>query len=426
MKLNELCKRRKALASSIGKDSIAILSSANRNYRSRDVENPFRQESDFLYMTGISEPNLINVIYTKNSRVNSVLFRDNTSKQEKIWEGLRLTNKEIKKKYGFSEIYNYEEYPGKILSYLKDKNKIFMEFNINSKLDIFIKKNFLKFKRLEKINIVPISKVTHKLRLRKSNYEINQIKKAVKVSIEAHVNAMKKATPGIYEYELDAEIKYVFNKNNMHFAYMSIVGSGKNACTLHYTKNKDKLKNNDLVLIDAAAENEGYASDITRTFPVNGKFTKEQALIYDIVLNAQEKVIKNVKPGSNWREIHAITIREISLGLMKLKLLPNDLNKVIENKLYQEFFMHKTGHWLGLDVHDVGEYENVTFEPGMIITVEPGIYINLSNKNVPKKWRGIGIRIEDDLLVTKKGNQVLTKKLPKKRDEVELLCNQKT
>ena len=426
MQSNELDNRRKALAVNIGKNSIAILSSANRNYRSRDVENPFRQESDFLYMTGISEPNLINVIYTKNNRVHTVLFRDNTSTQEKIWEGSRLTNKEIKKKYGFSEIFNYEQYPEKIESLLKGKDRVFMEFNINPKLDTFVNKNFLKLGRTKKKNIIPLSQVTQKLRLIKSNYEINQIKKAAEVSIEAHMNAMKKATPGIYEYELDAEIKYIFNKNNMHFAYMSIVGSGKNACILHYIKNNDKLKNNELVLIDAAAENEGYASDITRTFPVNGKFTKEQALIYDIVLNAQEQVIKNVKPGTNWKEIHAITVKEISLGLIKLKLLPNDLNKVIENKLYQEFFMHKTGHWLGLDVHDVGEYENVTFVPGMVITVEPGIYINSSNKNVPKKWRGIGIRIEDDVLVTKKGNQVLTKKLPKKKDEIELLCNQKT
>ena len=206
MQSNELDNRRKALAVNIGKNSIAILSSANRNYRSRDVENPFRQESDFLYMTGISEPNLINVIYTKNNRVHTVLFRDNTSTQEKIWEGSRLTNKEIKKKYGFSEIYNYEQYHEKIESLLKGKDRVFMEFNINPKLDTFVNKNFLKLGRTKKKNIIPLSQVTQKLRLIKSNYEINQIKKAAEVSIEAHMNAMKKATPGIYEYELDAEI----------------------------------------------------------------------------------------------------------------------------------------------------------------------------------------------------------------------------
>jgi len=204
---------------------------------------------------------------------------------------------------------------------------------------------------------------------------------------------------------------------------MSIVGSGNNACTLHYIKNNNLLKDKDLVLIDAAAENQGYASDITRTFPVNGKYTEEQALIYDIVLNAQEQAIKFIKPGVTWEQVHKITVEEISKGLIALNLLPNDISRVINEELYKEFYMHKTGHWLGLDVHDVGEYENILFQPGMVITVEPGIYINLLNENIPKKWRGIGVRIEDDVLITKNGNEVITKNLVKKRNEVELMCS---
>ena len=205
---------------------------------------------------------------------------------------------------------------------------------------------------------------------------------------------------------------------------MSIVGSGNNACTLHYTKNDSVLKNEDLVLIDAAAENNGYASDITRTFPVNGKFTKEQSQIYDIVLNAQEKAINFIKPGVTWNEVHKITVYEITKDLKELKLLSGTIEDIIKKEAYKEFFMHNTGHWLGLDVHDVGEYENILFQPGMVITVEPGIYINLLNNNVSEKWRGIGIRIEDDVLVTENGNEVITKDLAKKRNQIEALCNQ--
>ena len=420
MELSELKNRRMALIKEMPKNSIAILSAADRNYRSRDVENPYRQNSDFLYMTGLSEPNLINIIYEEEDIVYSVLFRNNTTEHEKIWDGSRLDNTEVMETYGFTEIQSYNDYAEKILSYILNKDSLYIESGLNDELDAFIsdqisisgknnRKNYVFPKK-----IVALHSVTQKLRLIKSNYEIGLIKEAAKVSIIGHEKAMQKAKPGLYEYELDAEIKYIFNKNNMHFAYMSIVGGGNNACTLHYIKNNNLLKDQDLVLIDAAAENQGYASDITRTFPVNGKYTKEQALVYDVVLNAQEKAIEFIKPGVTWDQVHKITVEEIAKGLVVLGLVPNDIERVVDEELYKDFFMHKTGHWLGLDVHDVGEYENILFEPGMVITVEPGIYINSLNENIPKKWRGIGIRIEDDVLITKNGNEVITKKLPKK------------
>ena len=429
MELSELKNRRMALIKEMPKNSIAILSAADRNYRSRDVENPYRQNSDFLYMTGLSEPNLINIIYEEEDIVYSVLFRNNTTEHEKIWDGSRLDNTEVMETYGFTEIQSYNDYAEKILSYILNKDSLYIESGLNDELDAFIsdqisisgknnRKNYVFPKK-----IVALHSVTQKLRLIKSNYEIGLIKEAAKVSIIGHEKAMKKAKPGLYEYELDAEIKYIFNKNNMHFAYMSIVGGGNNACTLHYIKNNNLLKDQDLVLIDAAAENQGYASDITRTFPVNGKYTKEQALVYDVVLNAQEKAIEFIKPGVTWDQVHKITIEEIAKGLVVLGLVPNDIERVVDEELYKDFFMHKTGHWLGLDVHDVSEYENILFEPGMVITVEPGIYINSLNENIPKKWRGIGIRIEDDVLITKNGNEVITKKLPKKRHEIEVICN---
>ena len=429
MELSELKNRRMALIKEMPKNSIAILSAADRNYRSRDVENPYRQNSDFLYMTGLSEPNLINIIYEEEDIVYSVLFRNNTTEHEKIWDGSRLDNTEVMETYGFTEIQSYNDYAEKILSYILNKDSLYIESGLNDELDAFIsdqisisgknnRKNYVFPKK-----IVALHSVTQKLRLIKSNYEIGLIKEAAKVSIIGHEKAMQKAQPGLYEYELDAEIKYIFNKNNMHFAYMSIVGGGNNACTLHYIKNNNLLKDQDLVLIDAAAENQGYASDITRTFPVNGKYTKEQALVYDVVLNAQEKAIEFIKPGVTWDQVHKITIEEIAKGLVVLGLVPNDIERVVDEELYKDFFMHKTGHWLGLDVHDVSEYENILFEPGMVITVEPGIYINSLNENIPKKWRGIGIRIEDDVLITKNGNEVITKKLPKKRHEIEVICN---
>ena len=431
MKFEELKNRRETLLSIMPEKSIAILSSAYRNFRTKDVENPYRQNSDFLYMTGINEPNLLNMIYREGGKNHSILFRNNTTDHEKVWEGIRLDNNEILERYGFTEIHNYDEYQEKISSFLEKKENIYIDDGINKELDIFLSSKLPDIGNSKQVNSlfpknkIALSTIIHKMRLVKSDYEIELMKNAAQVSILAHEQAMKKSKPGIYEYELDAEIKYIFNKHNMHFAYMSIVGGGDNACTLHYIKNNHLLKNNELVLIDAAAENKGYASDITRTFPVNGKFTQEQALIYDIVLSAQEKAIEFLRPGVTWDKVHEISVKEISQGLINLRILPDDLEMVINDGLYKEFFMHKTGHWIGLDVHDVGDYEGILFEPGMVITVEPGIYISSSNKNVEKKWRGIGVRIEDDVLITSNGCEVITKKLAKKRDEVEAICSRK-
>ncbi len=237
MDSNELSNRRSALVSKMRGNSIAILSSANKNFRTNDVENPFRQHSDFLYINGLNEPNLISLVFKNNNKVCSVLFRNNTSEHEKVWEGDRLDNDEVKEKYNFSKIHNLSDYEDLILDYIKSKEIIYIEQGLNNKLDNLILKKSKKIKKTSQIRILPLGSITQKLRLIKSNYEIKMIRDAAKVSIEAHKNAMKKSKPGIYEYELDAEIKYIFNKNNMHFAYMSIVGGGNNGCTLHYVKN---------------------------------------------------------------------------------------------------------------------------------------------------------------------------------------------
>jgi len=252
------------------------------------------------------------------------------------------------------------------------------------------------------------------------------MEQAAQISAEAHVAAMKACEPGMFEYQLEAVIQHhCAMKGGREPAYTSIVGGGANACVLHYIENNQKLKANDLVLIDAGCELEGYASDITRTFPVSGQFSKEQAAIYDIVLAAQHAAFEKIGPGFHWNESHEASVRVICEGLCSIGLLNGDVDSLIESGAYKAFYMHRIGHWLGMDVHDVGDYkvhgEWRVLEPGMVMTVEPGIYISPDNADVDEKWRGIGIRIEDDVVITKEGHQVLTSFVPKERAEIEAL-----
>ena len=264
----------------------------------------------------------------------------------------------------------------------------------------------------------------HELRLHKSPAEIKLMEKAAKISAEGHKAAMAFCKPGIYEYELEAELLYAFTRNGSRSpAYVSIVGAGDNACILHYDSNDAKVKKGDLVLIDAGCEYEYYASDITRTFPASGKFTSEQKVIYEIVLKAQEAAIEAVKPGAPWDAPHNASVKVITQGLVKLGLMKGMPAQLIKNECYKDFYMHRVGHWIGMDVHDVGDYKIDDhwrlLEPGMVTTIEPGIYISPSNTKVPKKWRGIGVRIEDDVLVTKSGHKILSAGIPKTVQEIE-------
>ena len=271
--------------------------------------------------------------------------------------------------------------------------------------------------------LTALGHILHELRLFKSRAELRLMGKAADISVAAHQRILEACKPGGSEFEIEAEILHVFGKHRSVPAYEPIVGSGKNACVLHYRANSAELVDGDLLLVDAGAEFEGYAADITRTVPVNGAFSKPQRAIYEVVLAAQRAAIAEVKPGNHWEKPHQAAVRTISEGLIKLGLLKGDLAKVIKDGEYQRFFMHKTGHWLGLDVHDVGDYrvggQPRVFEPGMVLTVEPGIYIGADEKSVSKRWRGIGVRIEDDVVVTKDGNRVLTESAPKDPDEIE-------
>jgi len=268
--------------------------------------------------------------------------------------------------------------------------------------------------------------ILHEMRLIKSAYEVKQMKKAAKVSVVAHKKAMQCAKPAMFEYQVDAEMKHHFMHNGARFeAYPSIVGGGKNGCVLHYTDNDAVLNDGDLLLIDAGCEWQKYASDITRTFPVNGVFSEEQKALYQLVLDAQYAAIEKVQPGNHWNDPHEAAVKVLTKGLVKLGLLKGSVPTLIKEEAYKPYYMHRTGHWLGLDVHDVGDYKIDKqwrlLEPGMVLTVEPGLYIQPNATEVDKKWRGIGIRIEDDVLVTKKGHDVLTATAPKEVNEIEAL-----
>jgi len=272
---------------------------------------------------------------------------------------------------------------------------------------------------------VAFDHLLHDMRLYKSRAEISLMKKAAKISVAAHKRAMQACKPGKFEYSIEAEYNYEFTRHRAQHAYPPIVGGGANGCILHYTENSDKLNDGELLLIDAGCEVEGYASDITRTFPVNGRYSPAQREIYDIVWRAQQAAIKKVQPGNHWDDPHRAAVRVITKGLLDLKLLKGSLATLIKDQAYREFYMHRTGHWLGLDVHDVGDYKVDghwrDLEPGMVLTIEPGLYIPLGSKGVAKKWQGIGIRIEDDVVVTKDGCDVLSRDVPKAIDEIEAL-----
>ena len=271
---------------------------------------------------------------------------------------------------------------------------------------------------------IALNHLLHEMRLYKSRQEIAAMRRAAKISAQAHIRAMQVCRPGMMEYQLEAELKYVFMQQGAReAAYPPIVGGGANSCILHYTDNNQELQNGDMVLIDAGAEYKGYASDISRTFPINGRFSRSQREVYEVVLEAQRAAINRIKPGKHWHEPHAAAVEVLTRGLVELGILKGRTRQLIREQAYSKFYMHRTGHWLGMDVHDVGDYkvegEWRTFEAGMVLTVEPGLYLPAGTRGLAKKWWNIGIRIEDDVLVTVKGNEILSKDAPKTVDEIE-------
>lgn len=432
MTKNEFSKRRKALCSHMGENSIAILPAATVKSRNRDVEHPFRQDSDFYYLSGFDEPEAVLVLIPGRAHGESILFCRERDPEKELWDGDIMGPDRAVEELGFDDAFPISDIDDILPGMIEGTNKVYYSIGLNAQFDAHVMEwiNAIRSKVRSGAHppgeFVALEHALHELRLFKSAAEIKVMQKAANISAEAHIKAMQRSKPGVFEYQLESALLGHFMDSGARFsAYPSIVGSGANACVLHYTDNHRKMRSGDLVLIDAGCELENYASDITRTFPVNGKFSQAQRQVYEIVLQAQLAAIEQVKPGNHWNQPHEAAVRVITEGLVILGLLKGKVDKLIEKEAYKTFYMHRTGHWLGLDVHDVGEYkvggEWRVLEPGMVMTVEPGIYISDKIKGVAKKWQGIGVRIEDDVVVTRTGNSVLSKKAPKTVDEIEQL-----
>ena len=425
--LSDFQGRRQKIFNNMPENSIAIVQSANVQHRNNDTEFPFRQDSYFYYLTGFDESSAMAVLIKNQSKTQFLLFCLPKDPQAEQWTGGRAGVKGAKAQFGADEAYPITELTEKMLTLLAGLDHIYylmghhrsLDQNIITWLDHFRQK-----KRSNEIfpsQLLDLRNLFDESRLIKSPEEISQIKKACDISVNAHIQAMQQCKDGMNESELEGILLYQFLKQGARqVAYPCIVAGGNNACTLHYTKNDSALKKGDLVLIDAGAEYQYYASDITRTFPVGGEFTPAQKAIYELVLASQMAAIEQIKPELPFEDIQKIILKVLVKGLVDLNILKGDVDKLIQEKAYLPYYMHNSGHWLGLDVHDVGNYGSL--KAGMVLTVEPGLYLSSQNTSLPEAYRGIGIRIEDDVLVTENGCEVLTQALPKTVNEIEQLC----
>jgi len=430
-------KQLKEFMKAIGKDSVAIIPAAHEKTRSYDTEYRFRQDSDFYYLTEFPEPDAIAVISPGDRKAPYTLFVRPRDPEMEIWNGRREGVEGAVKNYGANKAYPIKKFEKMLPKLLNGKEKLYYRFGVDDKLDKIILQ-YLSIQRFRRLKtpypphtIVDPTLIIGEMRLHKTPEEIELMKKAADIAAEAHIIAMKSVKPGMTEAQVEAIIEHHFRMCGASGpAYNSIVGSGANATILHYVENNAVLKDGDLILIDAGCEYKGYASDITRTFPINGRFTKAQREIYDVVLETQLECIKATRKGVTVKERQDLSIELLTEGMKKLGLLKGSTKKLIKEKAYMRYYMHGVGHYLGLDVHDAGRYFldqqakfSRPFEPGMVLTVEPGIYVQPDDKEAPAKYRGIGVRIEDDVLVTEEGNVILTSKVPKDPEEIEELMN---
>jgi len=421
IKEREYKKRRDILASRMSKNSVAVLFSATNKVRSNDTDYPFRQNSNFYYLSGFKEDNSTILLVKKKKKYKTILFVNKKDKVDELWNGKRLGVEAAKKRFLVDEVHVSDQFEEKFKEYIKDKNSLYYDFKEESKQIKVLKKYS---KTIDKYK--NIAKIIVDMRLVKSAAEIKLIKKAIKITTEAHKRAMEFKKQGKYEYELQAEIEHSFKSKGAYSdAYTSIVAGGNNANTLHYVDNNNIFKNDDLILIDAGCEYDYYASDVTRTIPVSKKFTKAQKKVYNSVLDTQLKVIKKIRPGVKRTKLQKIAVKNITRSLVKLGVLKGSVKKLIKKEKYKPYYPHGIGHWMGLDVHDPCQYKyknkEIKLDKGMVLTIEPGIYLDAYDKKVPKKYRGIGIRIEDDILVTRCSYKNLSSKIPKSVKDIEKL-----
>jgi Xaa-Pro aminopeptidase len=427
----EFARRRRQLMRLMGKDAIAILPAAPPRTRNNDVEHAYRQDSDFHYLTGFGEPEAVAVLLPERSSAEYILFVRDRNPEREIWDGRRAGPDGARTIHGANDAFPITDIDEILPGLMEQRSRVYYTMGRYQDFDqrmvgwVNTLRAQARSGRHPPQEFVALDHVLHDMRLYKSRAEVATMRRSGRIAARAHMRAMRHCRPGMMEYEIMAELLHEFRRHGADTSYEPIVGGGANSCVLHYNDNNARLEDGDLLLIDAGCELDYYASDITRTFPVNGRYSPEQRAIYDIVLEAQHAAIAKVKPGNQWNEPHDAAVRAITQGLVRLGLLKGSLATLIRDGAYRKFYMHRTGHWIGIDVHDVGDYkvgeEWRVLEPGMALTIEPGIYIPEGTRGVPKKFRNIGIRIEDDVVVTRSGCEVLTSDAPTDPDAIERL-----
>lgn len=431
MHVDEFRRRRKQLMKMIGKGGIAILPAATEKQRNNDVLYHYRPDSDFFYLSGFREPEAVMVLVPGREQAEYIMFVRERDPARETWDGRRAGPEGAVKEYGADDAFPINDIDDILPGLMENCSRVYYTMGLSAEFDhrVIGWVNGLKAQARAGVRppqeFVALDHLLHDMRLFKSRSEVGLMQYSADVAVKAHERAMRFTHSGRTEYQVMAELLHEFHRHEADISYHPIVGSGANSCVLHYHENNATLQDGDLLLIDAGCEYGYYASDITRTFPVSGRFTPEQRAVYEVVLQAQYAAIAASKPGNHWNDPHDAAVREITQGLVKIGLLKGKLPSLIKDGAYRQFFMHRTGHWLGMDVHDVGDYKVGAawrvLEPGMAFTVEPGIYIPAGSKGVHKRWWNIGIRIEDDVVITKNGCDVLTGALAKDPDDVERL-----
>jgi len=432
MNPSEFKRRRRQLMGMMGAGSVAILPTSKEAVRNRDVHHPFRPDSDFYYLTGFAEPEAVLVLVPGRTHGEYILFCREKDTTKELWDGYRAGLEGAVADFGADDAFPITDLDDILPGLLEERERVFFAMGSDPAFDKRVSDWVSQIRSRARagvhgpIEFLALDHFLHDMRLYKSRAETTMMRRAARLSAAAHVELMRQCEPGMHEYQLASLFRHHCQMNGAdQLAYPSIVGGGNNGCILHYVENSEALQDGDLVLIDAGCELGYYASDITRTFPVNGRFSDPQRALYELVLEAQLAAIDKVRPGNHWNDPHRAAVRVLTKGLLKLGLLRGTLAKALKAESYTRFFMHRTGHWLGMDVHDVGDYKVDghwrELERGMVLTIEPGLYIPRGSRGVAKKWQGIGIRIEDDVLVTSKGPDVLSRDAPKTVEQIEAL-----
>lgn len=430
MQLSEFKRRRRQLMSMMGAGSVAILPTSVEAVRNRDVHHPFRPDSDFYYLTGFGEPEAVMVLVPGRTHGEYILFCREKDPAKELWDGSRVGLEGAVAQYGADDAFPISDLDDILPGLLEERERVFFAMGSDPALDKRVSDWVSQVRSRARagvhgpIEFLALDHYLHDMRLYKSRAEVTVMRRAARLAAQAHTELMHRVEPGMYEYQLGAIFSHHCQMAGAsQLAYPSIVGGGNNACVLHYIENSQPLNDGDLVLVDAGCELECYASDITRTYPVNGRFSEPQRILYELVLEAQAAAIDKARVGNHWNDPHEAAVRVLTKGLLKLGLLRGTLAKALKAKSYSRFYMHRTGHWLGMDVHDVGDYKVDghwrLLEKGMVLTVEPGLYIPQGTKGIAKKWQGIGIRIEDDVLVTDGEPDVLSRDVPKSVELIE-------